>query len=459
MKNILTNTAGKSNFHNISAPEESGSGNNRRNFLRKSAIGGLSLGSFIFSPIEDTLAEATSKVNRSSNPSDLKITDLRYATVQHLGRPVSILLIDTNQEIYGLGEVRDGGDVRNALMLKSRLIGQNPCNVEKIFKSIKAQGGHGRRGGGISGVEMALWDVAGKAYSAPCYQLLGGKYRDQIKLYADTHGDTDFDLIKEKVKHRVDVEGFTWLKMTRLFNVLKNTTDAYKHLNSNELTNSGIEKLVEYIHAIRETVGNQIHISVDHFGDKSVNNLIRLGKAFDPYRLAWLEEPVSWEMPNHLKAVKDAVDTPIATGENIFLKETFVELCDAQAVDIVHPDLATSGGLLETKKIGDYAQERGVQMALHYAGTPISFMANVHCAAATENCMVLEYHPEGEEIPEWTNMVKTTGSLPLITNGFANVSNAPGLGVELDEVEVKKLLHPSDKTYFAPTLEWNNWNG
>src|SRR5690606_24894904 len=152
---------------------------------------------------------------------------LRYAVVTHLGRPIPILRVDTNQEIYGLGEVRDGGDVRNALMLKSRLLGQNPCNVEKIFKSLKPLGGHGRRGGGVSGVEMALWDLAGKAYGAPCYQLLGGKYRDQIKLYADTHGDTDFELIKSKVKNRVDVEGFTWLKMTRLFNVLKETPNAY----------------------------------------------------------------------------------------------------------------------------------------------------------------------------------------------------------------------------------------
>jgi L-alanine-DL-glutamate epimerase-like enolase superfamily enzyme len=170
-------------------------------------------------PIEDTIAQVTSKVNRSSNPSDLKITDLRYVTVMHLGRPITLIRIYTNQDLYGLGEVRDGADKRYALMLKSRLLGQNPSNVERIFKLIKQHGGHNRDGGGVSGVEMALWDLAGKAYGAPVWMLLGGKYRDRVRLYADTHGDTDIGLIKEKVSRRINEEGFTWIKMTRLRNL------------------------------------------------------------------------------------------------------------------------------------------------------------------------------------------------------------------------------------------------
>ena len=430
----------------------------RRDFLRKTAIGGLSLAGFIGLPIEDTIAHTTSNVNRLSNPSDLKVTDLRYTTVIHLGRPISILRIDTNQEIYGLGEVRDGGDKRYALMLKSQLLGKNPCNVEKIFKSIKQFGGHGRHGGGVSGVEMALWDVTGKAYGVPCWQLLGGKYRDEVRLYADTHGDTDIDKVIAKVKHRVQEEGFTWLKMTRLFNVLEDIPDAYINATSRQLTHRGIQGIVEYIASIRSTVGHQIPISTDHFGDRNIDNIIRLGKALEPYRLAWMEEPADWRVPSQLKAVTDAIDTPVASGEDISLKETFIKLCDMHAVDIVHPDLATSGGLLETKKIGDYAQEKDIGMAMHYAGTPVSFMANVHCAAATENCSVLEYHPEGEEIAEWTNMVKTTDKKPLITQGVAPVPNTPGLGIELHEAGIKKILHPNDKSYFAPTPEWNEWN-
>ena len=167
----------------------------RRKFLKNSVLGGISLGGMFFAPIEEVVAATTSKVSRVSSPSELKITDLRYVIVEHLGRPCPILRIDTNQDIYGLGEVRDGGDKKYALLLKKHLLGKNPCDVERIFKIIKPHGGHGRLGGGVSGVEMALWDLAGKALGVPVWQLLGGQYRDKVRLYADTHADTDFDLI------------------------------------------------------------------------------------------------------------------------------------------------------------------------------------------------------------------------------------------------------------------------
>ena len=140
--------------------------------------------------IEDTIAQTTSKVQRASSPSDLKITDMRYALTTVLGG-TAIIRIDTNQGIYGLGEVRDGADPRYALMLKSRILGLNPCNVEMIFKIIKQFGYHGRQGGGVCGVEMALWDLCGKAYGVPAWQLLGGRYRDKVRLYADTPSHDD----------------------------------------------------------------------------------------------------------------------------------------------------------------------------------------------------------------------------------------------------------------------------
>ena len=166
----------------IDNPETS---NNRRNFLKKTALGGMSLTAFMGLSFEDTIAQTTSKVNKASKPSDLKITDLRYCVTTVLGR-TAIIRIDTNQGIYGLGEVRDGADPRYALMLKSRILGENPCNVEKIFKIIKQFGGPARQAGGVCGVEMALWDLCGKAYDVPAWQLLGGRYRDSIRIYADT---------------------------------------------------------------------------------------------------------------------------------------------------------------------------------------------------------------------------------------------------------------------------------
>ncbi len=441
-------------------PDHSTSENtsDRRRFIKKASLGGIALGGMMTASIQDTIAQVTSKVSRYSFPSGLKITDLRYVLVTHLGRRIPIIRIDTNQDIQGLGEVRDGGDERYALLLKSRILGKNPCNVEQLFKIIKPFGGHGRLGGGVSGVEMALWDLTGKAFGVPVWQLLGGRYRDKVRLYADTHGDTDYDLIKAKVTKRIEEQGFTWLKMTRCFNVVGGTPDGYINARGRELTDVGIAKITEYLQMVRETVGHRIPVSADHFGDRNVTNIIRLGKSLEPVRLAWMEEPAPWKNPELLKEVKDAIDVPVLSGENIYGLEAFQRLCDLGAVDMVHPDLATAGGILETKKIGDYAQSKGITMALHYAGTPISFMANVHSAAATENVMALEYHPEDEQIPLWTNMVNTVDGQPLITKGFANVSTTPGLGVEINEEHIKSLIHPTDKSYFAPTDHWNERN-
>src|SRR5690606_30513571 len=146
--------------------------------------------------------------------------------------------------------------------------------------------------------------------------------------------------------------------------------------------------------------------------------------------------------------------TPYCTGEDIYLKEEFIKLCDTQSVDIVHPDLATSGGLLETKKIGDYAEEKGIAMAMHFAGLPISFMANVHCAAATQNVVGLENH--SIDVPYWNDLVKTVDGKPLYNMGFADVPDSPGLGIELNEEVLKEHLAPENKSFFEPTPDWDN---
>src|SRR6188472_4700306 len=187
--------------------------NPRRDFLKRSALGGVTLGgAFMFSPVEELVAQSTQRVNRNSSPSDLKITDMRYCVTTVLGR-TAIIRIDTNQGIYGLGEVRDGADVRYALMLKSRILGENPCNVEKIFKIIKQFGGPARQAGGVCGVEMALWDLCGKAYNVPAWQLLGGRYRDKVRMYADTpESNSPAEQVK-LIKYRLEEQGYTWLKM------------------------------------------------------------------------------------------------------------------------------------------------------------------------------------------------------------------------------------------------------
>ncbi|MCJ8164057.1 mandelate racemase/muconate lactonizing enzyme family protein [Pontibacter sp. E15-1] len=455
---------------------------NRRDFLKKSALGGIALGGFLGMSIEDTLAQTTSKVKRDSKPSDLKITDLRYALTSVLGG-TAIIRIDTNQGIYGLGEVRDGADPRYALMLKSRILGQNPCNVEQIFKSIKQFGGPSRQAGGVCGVEMALWDLCGKAYNVPAWQLLGGRYRDKVRLYADTPEAASPEEQAKLINYRVKDQGYTWLKMDVSIGELKgipgtvvnskfwenaqgslaqwgdqsnymsygNTAHPFTQI---QITEKGLDHLANIVENTRKLIGYDIPLSTDHYGHFGMNEGIRLGKALDKYRLAWLEDIVSWELTDQWKTMSDALETPLTTGEDIYLLKNFKPLIDQRAVDIIHPDLASSGGLLETKKIADYAEENGIAMAMHQAGTPVSFMANVHCAAATQNFLALEHH--SVDLPWWEDLVKTTDGRPMITKGFANVPlDAPGLGIELNEDVVKKHLHPRDKSFFAPTKDWD----
>ncbi len=449
---------------------------NRRDFLKKTVLGGISLSAFMGMGIEDTMAETTSKVQRASAPSDLKITDLRYCVTAVMGR-TAIIRIDTNQGIYGLGEVRDGADPRYALMLKSRIMGENPCNVEKIFKIIKQFGGPARQAGGVCAVEMALWDLCGKAYNVPAWQLLGGRYRDSVRLYADTPEGKNPEEQKERIRFRTEDQGYTWLKMDVSINEIKDipgclvNADILKQGSSQwqggyisyantahpftgiQITEKGLDELEKIVFDIREMVGYEIPISTDHYGHIDVNNCIRLGLALDKYRLAWLEDMVPWQMWEQHKVITTALNTPNLTGEDIFLLENFKNLIHNRAVDIVHPDLASSGGLLETKRIGDYAEEFGIAMAMHQAGTPVSFMANVHCAAATQNFLSLEHH--SVDVTWWESLVTMTGGGKMIDKGYAPVPlTAPGLGVELNEEVVKVHLHPTDQSYFAPTDEW-----
>jgi L-alanine-DL-glutamate epimerase-like enolase superfamily enzyme len=443
-------------------------GNGRRSFLKHAAaaVGAAASWGNVRaneSP-EGTIETIPQNVNTNSKPSDLKITDLRVLVIGRAPMTCPIIRIDTNQGIYGLGEVRDGASKNYALMLKSRLLGENPCNIDKLFRKVKQFGSHSRQAGGVCAVEMALWDLAGKAYAVPVYQMLGGKFRNKIRCYADTTESKDPKVYGQRLKARRD-QGFTWLKMDLGIDLVADvpgaltlpagTSLAYGDptvgpLTGTEITDKGVALMCDYVAQVREIVGMDIPLAADHFGHIGVNSCIRLGKGLEKYNMAWLEDMVPWPYTDLLKKITDAVDIPILTGEDIYLKEPFIELCRAHAVDMIHPDLATSGGILETKKIGDAAQEFGVPMAMHFAGTPVSCMANVHCAAATENFLTLENH--SVDVPWWGDLVDGIEK-PIINKGFITVPDKPGLGVTLNEEVVKQhLLEPG---YFEPTPQWN----
>ncbi len=439
---------------------------------------------------DETLEAAVQNTNRNSSPSALRITDLRVVTIE--GR-YHIIRIDTNQGISGLGEVRDGASKTYALFLKSRILGENPCNIEKIFRKIRQFGGTGRAAGGVVAVEEACWDLAGKAYNVPVYQMLGGKYRDRIRLYCDTAENPDPKIFAEQVKRRIQEDGFTWFKLDIGINRLAGIPGTLSQpigsdldtasqagpgggmpgqnqrggagpqgmprrgqrkehtLTGIEITDKGIAVLQEHLLKVRETVGWDIPLSLDHFGNMGVNSIIRLGKAFEKANPAWLEDPVPWFRTELLKQISGALDVPICTGEDIYLKPGFELLCREHAVDVIQPDLSTSGGILETKRIVDMAQEYGIPTAFHMAGLPVCAFANIHCAAASEAFLVMENH--SVDVPWWGSLVDGVEK-PIINKGFSRVPDGPGLGITLNEDVIKQhLASPND--YFAPTTEWD----
>ena len=438
---------------------------NRRGILKTSAamVGGALVGGNAEADAEPQFRN----VNANSSPSSLKITDLRVATVVKPGpSPCTIVRVDTNQGVYGLGEVRDGASPTYALMLKSRILGENPLRIDYLFRKIKQFGGPARQAGGVVSIEMALWDIAGKVYGVPIYQMLGGKFRDRIRIYADTTESKDPKVYARNMKIRKEEMGLTWLKMDLGIDMVQDIPGTVTRPSglsaweerflphpfvATEVTDKGIDLLCEYVAAIREAVGMEIPLSMDHLGHIGVKSCIRLGKAYEKYNLSRMEDLIPWQYTDLWQRITEASPTPTLTGEDIYLKEDFIKLCERHAVSKIHPDLATSGGILETHKIGDAAMEYGVPMAMHYAGLPVGCMASIHCAAATENFLALENH--SLDVPWWQDLVEGIEK-PIINKGYITVPEKPGLGVTLNEDMVRKNLKPGTG-YFEPTTEWD----
>ena len=409
-------------------------------------------------------------VNTASQPSELRITDLRTATVAS-NYDYPIIRLDTNQGIYGIGEVRDAGHRENVLQFKSILLGQNPCNVDMIFRTIRRYGASVREAGGVCAIELALWDLVGKVYGVPCYQFLGGKYRDRIRIYADTPRpeDPSPEGYVERVIGRKK-RGLTYIKFDLWMNVLEGRVEGgtvgtkspydytlgarWKARGSEvgvQLTDRGIAAMAEIVAAVRQAVGWQTALAVDHFGPLSAKDGIRLGHALEPYGLGWMEDILPWwDVEGNLQVTR-AINVPTLNGEDIFLWDGWREMIERRAIDIIQPDLLSAGGMLETKRIADYAERYGLPTALHFAGSPIALMANIHTAAAIPSFIALEHH--GLDLPFWESLVTGLPD-PLMEDGYIRVPEKPGLGVDLNLEAIRANLRPPSGL-FEPTEDWN----
>jgi L-alanine-DL-glutamate epimerase-like enolase superfamily enzyme len=411
------------------------------------------------------------RVNTASSPSQLKITDLR---VTRIAAPYDyiIIRIDTNQGVYGIGECHESSHSIDPLKYKSLLLGQNPRNVDMLWNAIKPYGAFRSEGGGVSGIETALMDLVGKVYGIPCWQLLGGKYRDSIRLYADTPEPEEatpekiaevvvgrqkmgltvvkFDLGLGGLRGQVPQDGVMGTRAKDDYGLALRGR-ARGHFGT-QLTDEGLDRFVEIVATVRAAVGPVLPIAMDHFGPLTIKDGIRLGRALEGFGVAWLEDIMPVDDVEANRLVTEAIDVPTLNGEQAYLLEGLKDMIEMRAVDILQPDLATVGGLRETKKVADYAEKFDIPTVLHSAGSPIMFMANIHAAAAIRSFMCQEIH--SLDIPFWRDLVTGLPD-PLIVDGYVAVPEAPGLGIDFNEEVMREHLRTPGPGYFEPTEDWN----
>lgn len=477
----------------------------RRRFLKGTvAVSALGLGAqSVYAGDEGQGGENASENGTTAgtveDSSQLEITDVRVAMLEDIPFPSPIVKVYTNQDITGLGEARDHSDPRHILMLKSILLGRNPLNIEQIFRDIRRYGSHARAGGGVSALDTALYDIAGKFYDIPAHQLIGGQYREKVRMYTDTTESEDPEEYAERLNEKVEEDGFTALKMDLGIGLISdeegtlNNTEVWENEDGElpgqygygtdpvtgptygsaeheftqiRITEKGLDAMEEYVATVRDVVGYEISLGVDHFGHFPVKEHIQLAERFKKYDLAYMENIAPWFNTDKLKQFTENTTVPSMVGEDIFgldpahlrgqgeTGQGFKALIDQQAVDLIHPDLATAGGITETKRIADYAHDRAVPMYLHFAGSPIGAMASVHVAAASRNFQALENH--SSEIDVWEDLATLVGTDdPMVESGFYNVPEGPGLGIELNEDLAQEYAN-DEWGWFEPTDEWDD---
>jgi galactonate dehydratase len=412
----------------------------RRSFVR--TAGGTLAGALSLRGLSAAVQTASSPYRRPK----LKITDVRTAQIRAHGLQLHVRIY-TDQGLVGQGEATDAvaGGAPLVAGFRRMLIGQDPLNIELLFERIRTAGifagaQAGQYVAALSGVEIALWDLAGKALGLPVYQLLGGKVRERIRLYCDSQTNSPEDpRAKEKIRQLTDL-GFTAVKID-----VDDYNDPMRWDKVNwTASNAEIDNIIKKVRFMRESLDKRVDLAVDMHGRYDMTTAKRVAIELEPFRLLWLEEPVAAENIDAMRDVRQSTKTPICCGENLFLRHGFREVLEKRAADILMPDIQKCGGLLEGRKIADMAHTYYVPVAPHCVVSPIGAMGSVHVCAAIPNFLVLEWHwlPRLEL---WRNFVKEG---EIIQKGWITVPDRPGLGVEMNDEEARKAQAP-DTPWFA----------
>ena len=408
----------------------------------------------------------------------MKIVRLKTAVVEG-NFDWTLVRIETDEGVQGVGECFFAPGLTSILRaLEPLLVGEDPRDVHRLFRKLQlATSGAGSVAGivynAISGIEAALWDVLGQWLDVPIYRLLGGKFRDQVRVYADCHAGEALESLDQVLRSRqpswlapqhqhvakdyfaqaenapsacasqfasraraMQQQGYTALK----FDLDVPGTEGPDPYNRC-LSNRAIDRMVELIGAVRDAVGYAIDIAVDCHWRYSVGDVIKVAHALEPFRLLWLEDPVPPDSTEALCAVSSKVKIPIATGENLYLFQGFQTVLQSHAVSIVTPDLQKAGGLAEASQVAQFADTQTIPVAPHNISSPVGTLASAHFCAAIPNFLVLEFH--ASDVPFWNELVDGIQK-PIIQNGSIKLPDAPGLGVKLNEEVARKYARKGE---------------
>jgi galactonate dehydratase len=409
----------------------------RRAFLASCAMAGAAAAR----PLS-AFGQAVDNAKQASSPSALRITDVKCGYV----RGSLFVKIHTNQGIWGCGEAVDAvqGTYHLVRSFGQRLRNQSPLNVHRLFEQIRKGGVFGGAQSGVfiavlSALETALWDLAGKALNVPVYQLLGGKFRDRIRVYLDTAlYQTKLPTPEQfaQAAGKAAKDGYTAVKFD-----LDQANDPNKYDQFNWTASPAeIQRMVDQMTAARQAVGPNIDICADMHARYDYPTAQQVARRMEPLNLMWLEEPVPAENVDAYKLIAQESSTPICAGENIFLAHGFRRLLETGGVDIIMPDLQKAGGLGEGQRIANLANLYYVPFAPHMVASFLGAMASCHVCASVPNFMILEWQTYFDTMPMYKEMVTYDG--PQIEKGFITVSEKPGIGVEINEDAMRKYAVP-----------------
>ncbi len=395
----------------------------------------------------------------------MKITDVKCAIIGQ--NPV--VRITTDEGIYGIGEIESTKIYikPHVMYYKQFIVGQDPTNVERVILRIRNLGGFKPWGSAVSAIEMALWDIAGKAAGLPVYKLLGGKIRDIVRVYNGgvrfpMKGNSPEDYAEVMQKMKKAKEGFTIIKQPISFHGGMHRTfpnffygeveDGSPFLSRGPLTESGLKYLVACVKAMKDVLGEEVGLALDCGPGWVVPSAIKFAKSMEPFNIMWLEDLITGDYTPYVLAdvyreVTRSTSVSIHTGEQIYLRQNFKDIIEKHAVHVIGPDPCDVGGIAELKWIAEYADLHGILVAPHGVFNGLfGLAALVHmCATLPKNYIAFEY-PVGN--PEWWYDIVNGLPNPIVKDGFIEVWDSPGMGVDFNEKAARKYLRDEDKDFF-----------